>query len=372
MKKILLMIPAMLMAVGMQAQTVLTIGTKKGSSYTYTVGTDADSIRIIEGTGIKVYPKNSKESVDFLMSQISYTIVQKNNKTNTNRNTEEDLKKNKEGWRLEFPRFYQGTNVTYEKSYYITDLPKSPVNFSVEWDGSKRANRWTCYQMYNTLAPKTTGRKNKFKADNDIAPEHRSELADYSGSGYSRGHLCPSNDRVCSEVANDQTFYLTNMQPQLQGHNAGVWSHLEQRIKDGWFYTKGTTQQRCDTLYIVKAATIDREADIDGYTNEGNSRVNRLIIPKFFYMALLAYDRKAEKYEAIGIWSPHKSGSVTEFISIDELETRTGIDFFCNLPDNIETEVEKSFDARYWEVTTTRSRYPLQTDEEKPTTIEEE
>ena len=94
MKKILLMIPAMLMAVGMQAQTVLTIGTKKGSSYTYTVGTDADSIRVIEGTGIKVYPKNSKESVDFLMSQISYTIVQKNNKTNTNRNTEEDLKKN--------------------------------------------------------------------------------------------------------------------------------------------------------------------------------------------------------------------------------------------------------------------------------------
>lgn len=353
MKKYLLIIPAMLMSVIMQAQTVLTIETKKGKNFTYTVGTDADSIRIIEGVGIKVYPKNTKVSKDYLMSQIKYTLIT----GNANKNTEADLAKNKEGWRLEFPRFYQGNNVTYEKSYYITDMNGSPVNFSIEWDGTKRANRWTCYQMYEDVALKNGDRKDAFMPDTDIPAEYRSELKDYSKSGYSRGHLCPSNDRVCSSIANKQTFYLTNMQPQVQGHNGGVWSQLEQRIKNGWFYQNGTKIKRCDTLYIVKAATIDSEANIIGYTKKNESNVNHLIIPKYFYMALLSYNCTTKKYEAMGIWSPHQEkGSITEYITIDELEKRTGIDFFCNLPDDVEDDVESKLDSDYWEVSSSKKQ----------------
>lgn len=352
MKKYLLLIPAMLMAVGMQAQEKLSVETKKGDKYEFTVGVNVDSIRIIEGTGIKVYWTGGEgRSQDFLMSQITY----KHSVDNANRNTAADLKKNREGWRLEFPRFYQGSNVTYEKSYYITDMKdekgRNPVNFSVEWDGTRRANRWTCYQMYQDVAAKKVERGKKFYPDKEIPAEHRSELNDYKKSGHTRGHLCPSNDRVCSRAANDQTFILTNMQPQVQGHNGGVWSQLEQRIKDDWFYEKGTTNPKCDTLYIVKAATMDNEADILGTTRPGVEGVNHLIIPKYFYMALLAYHRASGKYEAMGIWSLHEKGSQTEFITIDELERRTGIDFFCNLPDNIENQVEKTVDGAYWNVT---------------------
>lgn len=351
MKKILLTIPALLITIIAQAQTVLTIETKKGGTYTYNIDRDVDSIRVIEGVVVKVYPKNSTVSVDYPISKIAPLPV----KNNANKNTKEDLAKNKEGWRLEFPRFYQGSNVTFEKSYYITDMEGRPVNFSIEWDGTKRANRWTCYQMYESVAEKKGKRRDTFKPDTDIPAKYRSELKDYVSSGYSRGHLCPSNDRVCSAVANNQTFYLTNMQPQLQGHNGGVWAGLEQRIKDGWFYKKGTSEKKCDTLYIVKAATIDKKADIIGYTKQNVPNVNHLIIPKYFYMALLSYDCATHKYRAMGIWSPHvATKSVTEYITIDELEKRTGIDFFCNLPDDIETQVESTLDSDYWEVSPTK------------------
>ncbi|MBM6991984.1 MAG: DNA/RNA non-specific endonuclease, partial [Prevotella sp.] len=53
-------------------------------------------------------------------------------------------------------------------------------------------------------------------------------------------------------------------------------------------------------------------------------------------------------YAAVGIWSPHAGGSITEYITIDELENRTGIDFFCNLPDGIEAYVEQTVDTNRW------------------------
>ena len=77
-------------------------------------------------------------------------------------------------------------------------------------------------------------------------------------------------------------------------------------------------------------------------------------MPKYFYMALLAYNKKLNKYQAIGLWTEHTNVSDTNknygdyAITIDELEARTGIDFFCNLPDDIEDDVEQKLDLNYW------------------------
>ena len=82
------------------------------------------------------------------------------------------------------------------------------------------------------------------------------------------------------------------------------------------------------------------------------------MVPKYFYMALLAYNKSTNTYQAMGLWTIHQNVSDTNknygdyAISIDELEARTGIDFFCNLPDDIETAVEEAFDLEYWGITT--------------------
>ena len=261
------------------------------------------------------------------------------------------MKKNPQGWRLEFPRFYQGTNKTYEITHFTTENGKRMNNYSVEWDAKLKANRWTCYEMYDKMMQKNVKRKNEFKPDPDIPSDMQTTLKDYKGSGFDRGHLCPSDDRCCSQAMNDQTFYLSNMQPQVHGHNGGVWKNLEEKVR-AW-------AGKCDTLYVVKAATIDKaeyicnKKDLNEIAEKEGKPAGSLhfpgIVPKYFYMALLAYDKKTNTYRALGIWSPHYTKSKYDYITIEELQKRTGIDFFCNLDDSIEKAVEATVDSDYWE-----------------------
>lgn len=237
---------------------------------------------------------------------------------------------NKEVWRLEFPKI-KGDDMNLVITHSTDDYG---ITYSLEWDCDKRANRWSCYQMYKGNSVKNVKRDDAFAQDPDIPTAYATTLDDYKGSGYSRGHLCPSADRLCSRQQNQQTFYLSNMQPQIQDHNGGVWAKLEEKLRDTW-----NADSNRDTLYVVKGATIDDD-NILTYTSSG------LIVPKYFYMALLIV--KDGQYKAIGVWSPHEADSTTEYISIDELEERTGIDFFCNLPDAVEKEVEATCDTSQW------------------------
>ena len=359
MKKSVFILLALLLGMTATAQTQkqkLTITTKRGKVHTYVMGESMDSLRILNDVGIKVYPKGTKVSKDYLFSQITYTLTNEPTPTpdpsgkNANRNTTADLKKNPQGWRLEFPRFYQGTNKTYEITHFTTENGKRMNNYSVEWDAKLKANRWTCYEMYNKIMQKNVERKNDFKQDPDIPSDVQTTLKDYSGSGFARGHLCPSGDRLYSREQNKQTFYLSNMQPQIQGHNGGIWQQLEDKVRS-W-------AGNCDTLYVVKAATIDKvehictDADLNKIAEKEGKAAGSLhfpgIVPKNFYMALLAYKKETNTYRALGIWSPNYKQSEPEYITIEELQNRTGIDFFCNLDDEIEKAVESTVDSSYW------------------------
>ena len=251
-----------------------------------------------------------------------------------------------ESWRLEFPHLSESGN----NAWSVKSTSNYGITYSIEWDNSKVANRWSCYEMHAGNMAQNVDRTNNFAADPDISNSPGKN--DYSGSGFSRGHLCPSADRLCSTEQNDQTFYMTNMQPQWQNHNGVLWANLEAKIR--------VWGQACDTLYVVKAATIDN-VTLNGTTSQGvyNELCNdRFLVPKYFYMALLAYNKSTGTYQAMGLWTIHqdvsdKNKNYGDYaISIDELEARTGIDFFCNLPDDIEATVEATFDLDYWGITT--------------------
>ena len=334
------------MVLGMSAQTtsnkVKTVQLKTGTEFYYSEDIQ-DSIRIIftpsgDTLGIKIYIRDCKP-IDFLYSQIHHVEFWGNHfeiipdGVNENKNNANDLKKNAEAWRLEFPRLHQGDELTYDITHVTAEFG---VTFSLEWDANMRANRWTCYQLHSGNMKKNVSRKNNFTKDPKIPVKYNVSPREYSGTGYSRGHLCPSADRLASREQNSQTFYMTNMHPQVQEHNGGVWNSLEGKVRNKW-----APKNQEDTLYVVKAATIDPD-NIKGYTNTG------LIIPNYFYMALLYYSKSSNNYTAIGLWSPHYGGSITEYITIDELERRTGIDFFCNLPDEIEKVVEAKIDMNKW------------------------
>lgn len=324
-------------------------------------------VTYLPGIGMKVYMKNETTSVDYLFSQM--TKIDYLEDANANANWREfNMTDFQEAWRLEYPHLNENVSATGNASNSQIVVKKTDdygITYSVEWDNAKVANRWTCYQLHEGNTLSTTDRNDDFKADPDVAVS--ATLEDYRNSGFSRGHLCPSADRQCTKEQNKQTFFLTNMQPQWQKHNGGLWKNLEDLVRN--FATDDSkTNAHCDTLYIVKAATITdkvtiNDAEEDGiYADRcvgGDGHTHELIVPKYFYMALLHYNKATDTYHAIAFWTLHKDESDTNknygdyVISIDELEQRTGIDFFCNLPDDVEKTVEAETDLDFWKLTTT-------------------
>lgn len=270
--------------------------------------------------------------------------------------------------RLEVPKVMNGNNYLL-----LTRLGDGnvDVNYMVEWDCIKRAQRWTCWMWNKANSTKGWqrskwengqtfrgygGNGDPFQPDTDIPAEYRTELRDYSGSGYNRGHICASEDRITSKEVNGQTFYLSNMHPMIYNFNGKVWSNMEIKVRD-WrdaiVYSNGK-------LYIAKGGTIG-DVMLNGTSQTGvlaknpeTGRSNeglRMPVPKFFYMALLK-ETSSGTYSAMAFWAEHKpdnSANLTPYmITIDELEARTGIDFFCNLPDKVENAVESYLDKNEW------------------------
>lgn len=247
--------------------------------------------------------------------------------------------------RLEFPRLREiGNNVV--QVYKTSDSYSNGVNYAIEWDIDKKSQRWSCYQMlsgYNKGVGRYSGNPSYFDYtyfDKEHPSYYYSSDYIYS-SGFEHGHICPSADRLYSTEANKQTFYLTNMQPQYHDFNSGIWEKLEDKIRKAW-----VPSNTSDVLYVCKGGTIDDENNRIKNINE------RLIVPKYFFTALLL--KNSRGYRAIGFWMEHTAVNHSEdnlkdyAMSIDQLEQKTGIDFFCNLPDDIEQSVESSYAPNAW------------------------
>ncbi len=254
--------------------------------------------------------------------------------------------------RLEFPRVKGGSSVVIvHKCLLNSRTGETGVNYSVEWDAMKRAQRWSCYQMYESLREGNTSRyyanskkgEEQYPHDDFLLPDYQLPNDPYWGSGYDHGHICPSADRLSSFECNYQTFYLTNMQPQVNAFNANVWANMEGMVR-----TWNRNSFR-DTLYVCKGGTIDDKNNILRYIGTGASQIP---VPKYFFMALLC--KNSQGYKAMAFWIEHKAGyddgnALKQYvISIDELEEKTGIDFFCNLPDDIEDSVEQNVYLNSW------------------------
>ena len=256
----------------------------------------------------------------------------------------------KEGTRLEMPKL-KGNGCTV-LVHSTTD--KEGVNFTVEWDIQKKAQRWTAYRIHKGQSG-SAGYYGKFEEDPDLPKSYRvsDTYSYYKGSGFTRGHICASADRQYSKTANHQTFYYTNMQPQYYMFNAGnedkydsPWCRLESKVRS-WGRSSG-----CDTLYVVKGGTIEDDMLLKNSRYPKGKIGNQLPIPKYFFVALLM--KTKDNYQAIGFWIEHdnvdhsRDAWIKYAKSIDDLEALTNIDFFCNLPDNTEDQVEKSYAPIKW------------------------
>lgn len=223
---------------------------------------------------------------------------------------------------------------------------KDYPTYSLEYSYKYKHSYWIAYRFDNTTGG-NVGRNEAYKPDPELPSQYAAKHNDYTNSGYTRGHLCASSDRQYSKEANQQTFYMSNISPQSgNGFNqsGSAWNTGEDKVQ-AWGYN---ISRSTDTLYVVKGGTIG-EGMIKGYIK------NEIAIPKYFFMAVLF--RSGDNYKAIGFYMPHenlkddpdKKDPKKYLMSIDALEQETGIDFFHNLPDNIENTVEATYNVNDWQ-----------------------
>lgn len=255
--------------------------------------------------------------------------------------------------------------------HYVTVDGKQVLNYTVEWNAGIRHSTWVAFSWDSTTASEdeTVHRRDNFKWDVDI-PRSKGSVSptDYLKNGYDRGHICASEDRVFSQEANDQTFYFSNMSPQFSSFNQGFWKELEAKVRS---WGRATLTGRYDTVYVVKGGTTNSllrnyeghtktssgvvpMTDANGYSLRSDGQIG-LPVPEYYYMALLSV--KNGVYHAIAFMVPHsedlpRSPKVTDLqyfvTTIDNLEYLTGIDFFCNLIDEKEKEVESNYSLGDW------------------------
>ena len=208
-------------------------------------------------------------------------------------------------------------------------------NYSILYDASRLFPRWVAYPLTKPLAG-SGNRTNKWEqTDPKIPAEYQPYTqAGWGQSGFDRGHMLPSADRLINDAANWQTFYPTNMTMQRSDLNQGVWALLESQVR-AWAMT-------CDTLYVVTGAMPSEEWRTDRAKNKVN-------VPSAYYKALLRYKASdSHQYSGIAFWYDNVDYPMdrqilqSDVLTIAQLEERTGFNFFFNLTEEEAEYAEKT------------------------------
>ena len=265
---------------------------------------------------------------------------------------------------LEMPAIREVDGIYRE--HYVNYKGRKIMNLATSWNVALRHSAWVAFSFDDQTAAKSV-KRTKDAWDWDKAYDFDTmggvEENDHKSDGYDKGHIAASEDRVYCKEANEQTFLYTNISPQIASFNQKYWVGLEEQVQAWGRATIGSTY---DKVYVVKGATLNKplsnftgtQKGADGKyptTDAEGKTIKGLFVPSYYYIAILS--EKDGEYQAIAFLVPHRedlpqkptSGDLLVYAkSIDELEQETDIDFFCNLPDSIETVVEASYDKEAW------------------------
>ena len=212
-------------------------------------------------------------------------------------------------------------------------------NYSFGWSQKDLVALWMAYPLCSMYTNKTVSRTDAWAYDPILGPEYSPAPFGGYGGSYARGHQVPSADRLCSYNANVQTFYGSNMTPQLNAHNEGIWQTLESKVR--------TLANTSDTTYVVTGCVVDGSTT---FTQDSDGK--KMTVPVGYYKVLLRYSKSStiSTWAAMAFYTEHKSYSGSTSLrslamSVDELEKMLGMDFFVNLPAKLGEERAAALEA---------------------------
>jgi endonuclease G, mitochondrial len=214
------------------------------------------------------------------------------------------------------------SNYLMEKSQYVLSYARD--NGTSNWSSWHLDSSWLG----------TTPRQDDFRGDSTLpAGWYKVVSTSYSGSGYDRGHLCPSGDRTFTVADNSATFLMTNMIPQTADNNRITWEGMEEYERD--LATAG------NEMYVIAG----------GYGNAGTINSGHVVVPTYTWKVIIVLPsgsnditRVTNSTRTIAVWVPNQSGINHDWktyrVSVDYVESMTGYDFFANVTDATETTIE--------------------------------
>ena len=204
--------------------------------------------------------------------------------------------------------------------------------YTVSYHEEHEQPEWVAYKITPDNINRNVPRTDDYRHD----PNVRTESAhpdDYKYSGYDMGHLAPARTMSHNETAMSESFYLCNICPQVKEFNRGIWKRLEGKVR----YWSASH----DSIYVVTGPVLDNPIDRIGSNN--------VSVPSAFYKVLIGF--KDEKIKGIAFIMPNEKSdrSIYSFAtSIDHVEEITGIDFHCNMEQDIQNKIEANKDLKIW------------------------
>src|SRR5690606_19561538 len=204
--------------------------------------------------------------------------------------------------------------------------------FTLSYSEENEQAEWVAYELKRDDLSENDFERPYFEMDKNVKTKS-ADWRNYKNSGYDRGHLCPAGDRRFSFEAYNETFLTSNISPQNHDFNSGIWNRLEQKVR---FWA-----EKYDGVYVVTGGVLKGKMKTIGDEN--------VSVPNEFHKIIM--DASDGNYKAIAFVIPNKPSSASFYeyvVSIDEIEAKTGIDFFPKLPDSIENNLERIVDLKAW------------------------
>ncbi|HYJ85637.1 MAG TPA: DNA/RNA non-specific endonuclease [Pyrinomonadaceae bacterium] len=225
------------------------------------------------------------------------------------------------------------------------------TQYALSYNDGRGTPNWTSWHLDSTWQGSLTRPDVDFKIDPDLPPDfHRVRHADYTNTGFNRGHMCPSADRTKTDEENLATFLTTNIVPQSPDNNMGPWEEFEEYLRgfipgseiyiiSGGSGIGGEGRKEDDT--IVRANTIDN----GNVTVPSATWKVALILP----VGDNDVSRVDNNTRTIAVIMPNVVGIRSDrwqkyLKTVNEVEALTGYDFYSNVPAAVQDVLEAKRD----------------------------
>lgn len=234
------------------------------------------------------------------------------------------------------------TTSTSNPYNYLMEKPQ----YAMSYHRDRGIPNWVSWHVDPTWLG-STPRQDDFRADTTLPSGwYQVGSTSYSGSGFDRGHNCPSADRTSSVANNSATFLMTNMCPQAPDNNQGPWANLEN-------YTRTLVNQG-NEVYVICGMNGTGGTGSNGFATTING--GRVTVPAYTWKVIVVIpqgtndlSRVTTSTRVIAVNMPNTQGirSVnwgTYRVSVDSIESQTGYDILSNVAASIQSVIEARVD----------------------------